>query len=99
MFAIYSGKNLSEFGSLNKERMPNDEHWIFRSASLAFVLECVEAQYGIKFDASSANINQTFSGLIPREDLQIALSILLRPLRIEYQINQNTYVLSNASVR
>jgi len=97
MYAIYNGKNLADTNKKAIEQMTNDKYWVFNSASIKFILECITAQYGVTFKEGDANINKVFSGFVPRDDLQIALSIVTRSLGIEYQEENSTYILSNST--
>ncbi|MEE9372935.1 MAG: FecR domain-containing protein [Saprospiraceae bacterium] len=97
MFAIYNGKNLAHFDKKKVEQMTNDKYWVFTSASILFILESLTAQYGVTFDKADANINKVFSGFIPRDDLQIALSILTRSIGLEYVQEGSNYIFSDAT--
>tara|TARA_B100000497_G_C7607036_1_gene364540 strand:+ start:188 stop:874 length:687 start_codon:yes stop_codon:yes gene_type:complete len=97
MYAIYNGKNLADANTKAVEQMTNDKYWVFNSASIKFVLECIAAQYGISFEEGDAKLNKVFSGFVPRDDLQIALSIVTRSLSLEYQEDGSRYLLSNAT--
>ena len=96
-FAIYNGKNLAHSDKKSLEQMTNDKYWVFNSASVRFILESLAAQYSITFEWSDANLNKVFSGFVPRDDIQIALSIVLRSVGLEYEENGSTYVLKNAA--
>lgn len=97
MYSIYNGKNLAHVGDKAIEQMTNDKYWVFNSASLKFVMESIAAQYGITFDYGEADLNKVFSGFVPRNDIQIALSIVIRSLGLEYQEENGVYTLTNSS--
>ena len=93
-YAIYRGKNLAVSGPKRIDQMTNDKYWVFSSASLSFVLESITAQYGVSFNGDDANLNKVFSGFVPRDELEIALSIALRSSNIDYNSNGSVYTLT-----
>jgi len=95
-YVIYRGKNLAHAGTKNLEQMTDDKKWVFSSSSLKFILEAISAQFGVSFEYGDANLNKVFSGFVPRDDLQIALSIVLRSSNIEYNGNGSVYTLTNS---
>ena len=97
MYAIYNGKNLADANTKTTQQMTNDKYWVFNSSSIQFILESISAQYGVTFEDGDANLNKVFSGFVPRDDIQIAMSILTRSLGLEYVEEGSNYVLSNAA--
>lgn len=92
---VYNGKNLADFSEKTVEQMTNDKYWVFNSASLRFILEALTAQYGVDFNNEGANINKVFSGFVPRDEIEIALNIVLRSSGVSYSEQGGAYVLTN----
>jgi len=97
MIAIYNGKNLAHSGEKELEQMSNDKYWVFNSASVRFILESLSAQYSMDFVEGDANLNKVFSGFVPRNDIQIALSIVLRSVGLEYEESDGKLYLKNST--
>ena len=74
--------------------MTSDKFFIFDSESLNFVFESLEAQYGVEFKKDGINTNLNYSGAVVRDDLDIALSVVLSPLGIDHQTSGREIVLS-----
>ncbi|MEQ9403605.1 MAG: FecR domain-containing protein [Cyclobacteriaceae bacterium] len=77
----------------------NQPGWIskkstFKSIPAKYVLQALENQFNIEFKTDDINVDQTYTGSFPHEDLSVALDIVLGALQIEYEItNDKTVVL------
>lgn len=64
----------------------------FKNAPLAQVLKSLEAQYGIKIDASKVNLETKFTGSFTHSDLEIALQSICNPLQMTYNVLNSEHV-------
>lgn len=94
-FVSYRGKNIGRSGTKRIDQMTSDKYFIFDGASLLFVMEAIEAQYGIRFDAAETNTNRTYNGAVTREYQEVALAVVFSPLNISYEVQGNEVVLTN----
>ena len=93
-YVNYAGKSIRTSGAKKLNQMTSDKYYMFDSASLLYVLEAIESQYAIKFNTDGINTNRSFDGAVTREYQNVALSVVLRPLNINYDINGSEVTLS-----
>jgi hypothetical protein len=94
-FVSYRGKNLANHAVKRFDQMTNSKYYFFDSESLLYVMECLEAQFGVKFNMEGINTNLNFSGMIPRDEMEIAFGIVFTPLRISYEEKPGEIILKN----
>jgi ferric-dicitrate binding protein FerR (iron transport regulator) len=59
---------------------------IFSDAPLEEVLEALQIQFNVEFDAGQIDVNRRYSGKFVHGDLQKSLDMVLTPMGIEYRI-------------
>mgnify|MGYP001111612432 FL=1 len=67
----------------------------FRSVPLQIVINALEKQFGIKVNSKSVNTSDLFSGSFDNKNLDIALVSVFKTVNYNYQIKNNTIILSN----
>lgn len=72
----------------------NEPDWIngkstFYKIPYHAVLSELENQYDVKVEARGLNIQNTFSGSFPNDNLEIALDAVTTPSGYQYQVNEN----------
>lgn len=66
----------------------------FDEKPLYLVLEELTHYFDISFDTKDIDTNRLFSGSFDHKNLDIALKSTLVPMGIKYELNKNTYILS-----
>ena len=70
----------------------------FENASLSFVINELERQYGIKINAKDIDKNQLYTGGFSHEDLEKALQSVFLPFRYQYRINNQTVTITSEEI-
>ena len=66
---------------------------VFKSMPYKYVLNELERQYQVRFDAQNINSNRLFTGRFVHNDLNLALKAITIPLNIEYTTKNGLIVL------
>lgn len=61
----------------------------FEKAPLVHVIKSLEKLYDIEIVIGSINLKRRFTGTIPNENLETAISIVFKPLNISFELNGN----------
>ncbi|RUA34211.1 MAG: hypothetical protein DSY77_06315 [Bacteroidetes bacterium] len=61
------------------------------------VLSELENQYDLVIETNDVNLNDTFTGNFPHDDLKIALDVVTAPSAYNYQINENKVLISRGN--
>ena len=93
-YVNYDGKSIRTSSTKKLNQMTSDKYYMFDSASLLYVLEAIESQYAIQINTNGINTNRSFDGAVTREYQDVALSVVLRPLNINYEVNGSEVTLS-----
>ncbi len=70
-----------------------DNESSFHSVPIKYVLIALEKQFNIKFEGSISNIDSTFTGTFPHDDLDVALKVVLGSLQIDYELKEERTVM------
>ncbi len=91
---LFHGESWEEKQLLNSS-MPS---WIsdetsFENAPLKQVFRSLKDLYGVEIMEGSVNISRRFTGTIPNDNLEIALQLVFKPLKIDYEVKgQKVYL-------
>ena len=66
----------------------------FNNTPLRFVLKELEKQYQIQVASSEIDLNTLFTGAFTNKNLNLALETICTPLSIQFEIDENTVVLT-----
>ncbi|MAZ26430.1 MAG: hypothetical protein CL868_05035 [Cytophagaceae bacterium] len=67
----------------------------FDNIPLKEVVQELERQYDIKFEADGVDMNQEFTGSFTHKNLDLALKSVMRPLAIDFTIDGKTVILTS----
>jgi len=87
--------NNSEKGTFSNSK-PTwlDGESTFNNTPLRFVLKELEKQYQIQVASSEIDLNTLFTGAFTNKNLNLALETICTPLSIQFEIDENTVVLT-----
>ncbi len=87
MEMVFVNKNSLSLVSAFRETKPDwqRQERVFQKIPINLVLKDLERFYAIEFDASAVRLNDAFSGVLPTQDLDRALTYLTRSMNWQYE--------------